>query len=96
MLKSPLPNARKRVRDRWQFLRTLHPKNRRSAVIIALVITHVFSQFVYAQVDPSSSVGFTGDEEILFQDIPSVYGASKYEQKVTEAPSAVSIAHHRE
>jgi len=28
---------------------------------------------------------------LLFQEIPSVLGASKYEQKVTEAPSAVSI-----
>lgn len=28
---------------------------------------------------------------LLFQEIPSVYGASKYEQKVTEAPSAVTI-----
>ncbi len=27
----------------------------------------------------------SGSEEILFQDIASVYSASKYEQKVTEA-----------
>jgi iron complex outermembrane receptor protein len=32
-----------------------------------------------------------GEEAMLFQEIPSVYGASKYEQKVTEAPSSVSI-----
>lgn len=32
-----------------------------------------------------------GDESILFQDIPSVYGASKFEQKTSEAPSSVSI-----
>jgi len=32
-----------------------------------------------------------GEEMILFQEIPSVYGASKYDQKVTEAPSSVSI-----
>lgn len=31
------------------------------------------------------------DETILFQEIPSVFSASKYEQKVTEAPSSVSI-----
>jgi iron complex outermembrane receptor protein len=31
------------------------------------------------------------EEMLLFQDIPSVFSASKYEQKVTEAPSAVSI-----
>jgi outer membrane receptor for ferrienterochelin and colicins len=32
-----------------------------------------------------------GMEMTLFQDIPSVYSASKYEQKVTEAPAFVSI-----
>jgi iron complex outermembrane receptor protein len=31
------------------------------------------------------------DESILFQDIPSVYSASKFEQKTSEAPSSVSI-----
>jgi iron complex outermembrane receptor protein len=31
------------------------------------------------------------DEMLLFQEIPSVFSASKYEQKVTEAPSSVSI-----
>jgi iron complex outermembrane receptor protein len=30
-------------------------------------------------------------EEVLFEDIPSVYSASKHEQKVTEAPASVSI-----
>jgi len=32
-----------------------------------------------------------GGEAILFQDIPAVYGVSKYEQKLSEAPAAVSI-----
>lgn len=32
-----------------------------------------------------------GEESILFQNIPSVYGAVKYDQKVTEAPAAVTI-----
>ncbi|MDH4163467.1 MAG: TonB-dependent receptor [Nitrospirota bacterium] len=32
-----------------------------------------------------------GDETLLFQEIPTVTGASKYEQKVIEAPSAVTI-----
>jgi outer membrane receptor for ferrienterochelin and colicin len=31
------------------------------------------------------------EEELLFKDIASVYTASKYEQKITEAPSKVSI-----
>ena len=32
-----------------------------------------------------------GEEAIVFQEIPSVYGASKFEQKVTEAPSFVTL-----
>ena len=31
------------------------------------------------------------NEELLFADIPSVFSASKYEQKVTEAPARISI-----
>jgi iron complex outermembrane receptor protein len=40
---------------------------------------------------PDTELAALGDEAILFEAIPSVYGASKYEQKTTEAPSAVSI-----
>ena len=36
-------------------------------------------------------LGTAADERLLLQEIPSVYAASKYEQKVTEAPSSVSI-----
>lgn len=32
-----------------------------------------------------------GEESILFQDIPSVYAASKYEQNVSDAPASVTI-----
>ena len=32
-----------------------------------------------------------GGEMILFQELPSVFGASKYEQKPSEAPAAISI-----
>ena len=38
--------------------------------------------------NPSSDPGM---EQLLFQEIPSVFTASKYEQPVTAAPSAVSI-----
>lgn len=38
-----------------------------------------------------ASTGEMAEEMLLFQEIPSVYSASKYEQKVTEAPSSVSI-----
>jgi outer membrane receptor for ferrienterochelin and colicins len=32
-----------------------------------------------------------GEEMILFQELPSVFGASKYEQKPSEAPASVTI-----
>ncbi len=32
-----------------------------------------------------------GEEAIVFQEIPSVYGVSKFEQKITEAPSFVTL-----
>ncbi len=32
-----------------------------------------------------------GEEAIVFQEIPSVFGVSKFEQKVTEAPSFVTL-----
>ncbi|MBI5739723.1 MAG: TonB-dependent receptor [Nitrospirae bacterium] len=47
-----------------------------------------FPSPVYTQ---SSGSGGAADESILFLEIPSVYSASKYEQKITEAPSSVSI-----
>ncbi|MFZ5863703.1 MAG: TonB-dependent receptor plug domain-containing protein [Nitrospirota bacterium] len=42
----------------------------------------------YGEPGPSTDLA---EESILFLDIPSVYGASKYEQAVAEAPSSVSI-----
>lgn len=46
----------------------------------------------YCQDGYGSSEAFanTGDD-LLFQEIPSVYTASKYEQKVTKAPASISI-----
>src|SRR5256712_11596158 len=37
-----------------------------------------------------------GEEMILFQDLPSVFGASKYEQKPSEAPASVSLVTNEE
>jgi iron complex outermembrane receptor protein len=59
------------------------------SLLLALVSSLVMQLPVLsaAQFQPSA----VSDERLLFQEIPSVIGASKYEQKVTEAPSAVSI-----
>lgn len=39
---------------------------------------------------PSTTTG-SGEEGIVFQTIPSVYGAVKYDQKTTEAPASITI-----
>ncbi len=41
--------------------------------------------------DGSVQIASYNEEALLFSEIPSVIGASKYGQKVTEAPSSVSI-----
>jgi len=47
--------------------------------------------FSFADAAPPVQIAALTEETLLFSDIPSVTGASKYEQKVTEAPSSVSI-----
>lgn len=41
--------------------------------------------------DPPSAKATSSRESTLFEEIPSVYGAAKYDQKVNEAPAAVII-----
>ncbi|HNP29462.1 MAG TPA: TonB-dependent receptor [Nitrospirales bacterium] len=50
----------------------------------------LFPISAFAQFDLSDTM-FSAEEKLLFQDIPSVYSASKYDQKITEAPSSISI-----
>jgi len=57
----------------------------------ALVICSLIPASVYAVSEGPVGSAQMNDEVLLFQDIPSVYSASKYEQKVTEAPSSISI-----
>ena len=42
-----------------------------------------------AQTEPVEEA--SADEDIVFQEIPSVYGVSRFEQKITEAPSFVTL-----
>jgi outer membrane receptor for ferrienterochelin and colicins len=58
---------------------------------MAVALLIMFPLNSSAQSDTPASPVPVGEEMILFQEIPSVYGASKYEQKVTEAPASVSI-----
>lgn len=56
------------------------------------VVFCMATQAIAAQHEQSTEMlASIGQEDLLFGDIPSVYSASKYEQKVTEAPSSVSV-----
>lgn len=57
-----------------------------SAAVLAVLLGWA-SPFCAPAAEPAPAP----EELLLFQEIPSVFSASKYEQKVTEAPSAVSI-----
>src|SRR3990170_1261941 len=61
-------------------------------ILFLLIFLHlIFPPHSQGESDIFLSATGSAKETILFQEIPSVYGASKYEQKVTEAPSSVSI-----
>ena len=46
---------------------------------------------VAAELDGSGSPAALDEQQLLFAEIPTVFAASKYEQRTTQAPSAVSI-----
>jgi iron complex outermembrane receptor protein len=61
-------------------------------VVWAGVVTALWGPVVVAEVEePDLGLGGGDEQALLFEDIPSVFGASKYEQKVNEAPAVVTI-----
>ena len=67
-----------------------------TAAGILCVLTGIFwTASARAAADVSDFAAEDG-EEILFQDISSVYSASKYDQKITEAPARISIVTARD
>jgi iron complex outermembrane receptor protein len=65
----------------------------RALPCVALSACCVVASGAWAQSDvPDLPTQLPKNEElIVFQEIPSVFGASRYDQKVTEAPSSVTI-----
>lgn len=63
----------------------------RFVLIVVLMLALQSLSLAAAPETQNGGLPDTGSEMLLFQDIPSVFSASKYEQKVTEAPAAVSI-----
>src|SRR5262250_912893 len=64
------------------------------SVLAAVLVSFLTSAHARAadKVKPASTHNTAvGGEMILFQDLPSVFGASKYEQKPSEAPASVTI-----
>ncbi|MBZ0157660.1 MAG: TonB-dependent receptor [Alphaproteobacteria bacterium] len=45
----------------------------------------------FAQTETRTAFLHRDEESLIFQEIPSIYGASRFEQEVYEAPSSVSI-----
>jgi outer membrane receptor for ferrienterochelin and colicins len=60
-----------------------------SCLLATFATGHALADPDSVEVTPTQEID--SDEEVVFQDIPSVYGVSKFEQKITEAPSFVTV-----
>ncbi len=69
---------------------------KKSILSFLSLVTIVCGQAGLLEAQDETDFSAGAEEELLFQDIPSVYTASKYEQKVSEAPAKVSIVTHEE
>jgi outer membrane receptor for ferrienterochelin and colicins len=61
-----------------------------------LLLPLLLPQAAMAQPQGPPEVSAVADESLLFREIPSVSGASRYEQSVSEAPAFVSVVTARE
>jgi len=68
----------------------INKRKKRFLVLICVLLLLPFLSFSQSESDFTGEE-FESKEMILFEEIPSVFGASKYKQKVTKAPSSVSI-----
>jgi iron complex outermembrane receptor protein len=58
------------------------------ALVSVLILAFPLS--IQGQENPEAREG-SGEEMILFQEIPSVYGASRYDQRPAEAPASITV-----
>jgi iron complex outermembrane receptor protein len=59
-------------------------------LIISGLLTLALPQLSFSQSD-LPDLGESDEESLFIEEIPSVFGASKYEQRLSEAPASVSI-----
>jgi iron complex outermembrane receptor protein len=64
---------------------------RQLVLLLALAVAAAWAHPARATEDVEPSTEPVDEQRLLFMEIPSVFGASKYEQKVTEAPASVTI-----
>jgi len=79
--------SEKRARNSGRGGKRVFPR----AIGVAALLLSFLPPPAKADEDRPSTSRPAAEEALLFGEIPSVYGASKYEQKVTDAPSSVSI-----
>ena len=59
-----------------------------SPALLAFCVSVLFNPAMADEISASDAID---DDALYFESIPSVFGASKHEQKVTEAPATVSV-----
>lgn len=60
-------------------------------LVVCLFVGLCYEVPVMAETELSEQEASFNDEMLLFGDVPSVFSASKYEQKITEAPARISV-----
>jgi outer membrane receptor for ferrienterochelin and colicins len=85
------------MREAFQLLRERYLETLRKelfvnfmAIILLLLVGPSAARSESAD-PPSREATKMGSEMLLFNEVESVYGASQFEQKVTEAPSSITI-----
>lgn len=71
---------------------TIRDRTWRCTTTLCVAVLSLFFFSSPGLADQSTGADPWTGEDMLFLDIPSVYSASKHEQKVTEAPRAIPVA----
>src|SRR5262245_16218864 len=91
---NPLPRSRNRGRClRFSIGRRWCAAAQKQALALCLALPAAYGAGPVVTVPGPKNEDFTGMEldQLMQVKVPIVYGASKHEQKITEAPSAVTI-----
>jgi len=65
--------------------------NEYKGLLVALMPRFPVIAHDHAEASPAPVPDPSREEMILFQEIPSVFGASKYEQESSEAPASITV-----